>query len=125
MPVAVVVADSHAVTVAPGHVGDSARLGDVHIPAGPKIAEQAVAGRGHLRAGRKMTALNEINIEPAVAVVIEQSDPPAHRGRRQGASGAVPVLLHELKPHRTRVVFEFWESALDGVAGDGGAWHRG
>ena len=80
MAVVVVVADRHAVAVSLGHLRQA--RGSGHILERPiaAISEQAVAKAptGPIRPGWEGTTLEHIDVEPAVAVEIDQADPAAH-----------------------------------------------
>ena len=72
--VVVVVADRHAVAVALGHAADPRGVRHVFERAVAAVAEQAVAPGWLSRIGGESAPLHEIDIEPAVAVVVDQAD---------------------------------------------------
>ena len=65
--------------VAAGEGGDPGGVGGVLEGAVAAIAEEAVAVGGPARAGRERAALGGVDVEPAVAVVVEHRDPAAER----------------------------------------------
>src|SRR5262249_40340698 len=77
------------VAVASGQTSEPGRLGGVLERAVALVPEQAVSAE-RLRVGREGPTLDRVNVEPAVAVVVEQAHAPAHRlgGLAQGG-GAV------------------------------------
>ena len=71
------------------------------------VAEQAVAVGERSCRRRERPALDDIDVEPAVAVVVEQADAAAHRlGELSRRSG--PVVEDEPQPSSLRVVAEGW-----------------
>ena len=64
------------------------------------VAEQAIAGggRSRIRIGGKRSALDQINIEPAIVVEVEQADAAAGRDRRDELPGSSTVFLHKIEP---------------------------
>ena len=65
-----------------------------------------VLGRDVIRfQGRKRAALDEIDVKPAVAIVVEQADAPAHRLGNL-ASGGRAVVEAETEPGDLGVVGE-------------------
>ena len=87
--VAVDVANARAVGVAFGQGRDPRLLGDVLEVAVMLVAEEPVAGLGGT--AREGTALQRINVEPTVAVVIDQGDSAAHRFRELPGLAAAGV----------------------------------
>ena len=59
--------------------GDPGALGDVLEGAVAPVAEEAIAGRRAIRAGREGAALDAVDVEPAVAVVVQQRHAAAER----------------------------------------------
>src|SRR5262249_22409021 len=92
--------------VPPGHRGDARRPGDVLEGAVPTVAEQAIAGSGGLQLGREGTALDEVDVEPAVAVDIDQADAAAGRDRGDQSPRGATVLLDEGQSRERGVVDE-------------------
>ena len=80
MAVVVVVADGDAVAVASRESVQPGTLGDILERPVAAVAEQAVAA-WRMLGGRERPALDGIDVEPAVAVVVEQAHAPAHRLR--------------------------------------------
>ena len=72
--VVVEVADGHAMAVTSLHPGDAGPFGGVFKCAVAAVAEQPVAGRRSAGIGRESTALDDVDVEPAVAVVVQQAD---------------------------------------------------
>ena len=76
--VVVHVADGGAVPVAAGHGGETRARGHVFKGAVALVAEQPVAVVGRVGPEGEGSALHGVDVEPAVAVVIQQRDPAAH-----------------------------------------------
>ena len=72
--VVVEVADGDPVAVASLHPGDAGPFGGVFERAIAAVAEQAVAGRRPAGIGGKRTPLDDVDVEPTVAVVVQQAD---------------------------------------------------
>ena len=68
------VADSDAVAVATWQRGDSRSLADVLECAIALVPEKAIAGVWCVSAGGERAPLHHVDVEPAVAVVVEQAD---------------------------------------------------
>src|SRR5262249_9946313 len=105
LAVVVVVAHGDAVPISAGERGEPRGAGDVlEGPVAP-IAEEAVAegpGRG---TGRERAALDEVHVQPAVAIVVEQADPTAgYLGELTLRRGA--VVEGEAEPGRLGIVAE-------------------
>ena len=77
--VVVDVADGDAVAISAGEGGDPGGFGGVLEGAVAAIVEEAVAVGGPARAGRERASLGGVDVEPAVAVVVEQAQARAHR----------------------------------------------
>src|SRR5439155_15708037 len=88
-----------------GHGTYAGSLGDVLESPIPLVAEQPVAGRWGVGAGGKPAALDGIDVEEAVAVVVEQADPTAH-GLGELMNGGAAVLEDEEEAGGCRLVDE-------------------
>ncbi len=94
--VVVVVADGDSVAVAPAHRGDARPGGHVLERAVAPVAEQPVAVFRGLVWRRERPPLHDVDVEPAVAVEIEQPDAAAHGFRRRWVLGvAMTVVVHK------------------------------
>ncbi len=78
MAVVVVVADGDAVAIAPRESVQPGPLGDILESAVAAVSEQRSPHDGSI-VGRERAALDRIDVEPAVAVVVEQAHASAHR----------------------------------------------
>src|SRR5262249_59511125 len=84
--------------------GGEARLdGDVDEGAVAAIAEQAVGAGRAGRLGREGPALHRVDVEPAVAVVVEQAEASRHRLGELPPSGSA-VVEKEPQPRNLGVV---------------------
>ena len=92
--VVVEVADGDAVAIAAGQRGQAGRDGDVLEPPVAAVAEEAVAERKTGRAEGETAPLNGVDVEPAIAVEIEQAHTAARWSRGAGGSAA-PVIERE------------------------------
>src|SRR5262249_27674258 len=112
--------------------GDAGTVGDVLEGAVAPIAEKAIAtrvtgilpvaisGLEDCATGREVTALDEVDVEPAVAVEVEQADAPAGR-LGELVDGRLAVVEDERQSGRRGVVAEFGRGAPRRV---GGLRHR-
>ena len=138
MAVVVVVAHghAHAVSASPGDRGDAGFLGHVLEGAVAAVAEEPIAGGrsaslpGPPARAAQGSALDAIDVEPAVAVEVEQADAARHRLGQQVLRG-LAVVEDEAKAGGLGVVDEFraWPARLAGVewprCGAPGRWRRG
>ena len=76
--VVVVVAHGDPVPVAARQRGQAGRGGGVLEPAVAAVAEEAVAEGSGARAGRERSALDGVDVEPSVAVEVEDGHAAAH-----------------------------------------------
>src|SRR3954452_554254 len=81
MSVVVVVADGHTVAISTRQSGDPRRTRDILECAVPPVTEQPIARRRATGIGGESPPLYEVDVEPAVAVVVDQ---PATAARRLG-----------------------------------------
>ncbi len=109
--VVVVVAHGDPVPVAAGQRGQAGRGGGVLEPAVAAVAEEAVTEgeRGAVRRGER-SPLNGVNVEPTIAVEVEERHAAAH-GLGELAEVAAPVVEGE------------GEAPSLGVVGEGGDAH--
>src|SRR5487761_2642900 len=118
MAVAVVVADggAHAVTSTRNPGG----FGHVLKQPVPQVAEELVRGRGSARIDGQLAPADEVNVEPAVSVVVQQGNAPTHRvGDEKVATGT--RFVAEAKP---RAIGDFFEAGAFRVEGRGGGGDR-
>ena len=71
MTVIVIIANGHTMAVTLRQIGDAGCGAGIREGAVPLIVEKAIATALAVRIGRKRTTLDDIDVEPAVAVVIE------------------------------------------------------
>ncbi len=117
MAVVVDVAYRHAMTVAPRECGEARRRGRVLECAIAPITKQPVSfGLGGGEVGRKGTGLCQVNVEPAVAVVVEEPD-PAGRGLGHVANVRDAVVEGETKARGLGIVDEARDPRDNGDAG--------
>ena len=103
--VVVEVADRHAVAIPAGQGGQARGAGDVAEMAVPEVAEQPVLVGEPRRRWREDAPLDRVDVEPAVAVEVEQGDAAAHRlGELTG--GRPAVVVGEDQARRLGVVGE-------------------
>ena len=102
--VIVEVGDRDPMPIAPGECGQAGRNGCVLEGSVAAIAEEAVSERRARRGGNR-SALNGVNVEPAVAVKIEDADTAA-RGLRELMLRAESVVERENEPSALRVIDE-------------------
>ncbi len=120
--VAVVVANGHAQAVVAGEGRDPGDVSHIAKRAVAFVVEETVTVR-HRRGGRIVqdrTALNDINIKPTVAVVVEHADAAGHR-LRQVVERGFAVAKRERQAGGFGVVGELRERA--GQRGGGGGDH--
>src|SRR5262249_25658453 len=116
--IVVIIPDGHPVAVTPREIGDAGGGGGILEGAVPPVAEQSITlsrpgresvsvagGRCTGTRGREQAALDEIDVEPAVAVIVEQADAPAH-GLRDLPGGGRAVVESETEPGGLGVVGE-------------------
>ena len=72
------------------------------------IAIQPVAATLSRVAWRKHTALNGVDVQPAIAVVIEQSDAAAHCFGRRTIVAQMTIVVHKSKSGGLGTVSETW-----------------
>ena len=72
----------------------------------PLVSEQPVAVLRSRLAPRKRPSLYEVDVEPAVAVKVEEPDPTSHRLGRRGLLPRVAVVVNKAEANRGRVVSE-------------------
>ena len=109
--VVVVVADGDAVAVAPGQPAMPDALGDVLERAVAPVAEQAVAARrASCGLGGNGPPWTTVDVEPAVAVVVEQAD-----ARRSSWPEAGGVRSRARSPARTQAPSNSRRLRISGV----------
>ena len=87
--VVVVVADRDSVAVTPRKRGDArASVTSSNVPS-PRLRNKRSPSPPAESVGGKRPPLNGVDVEPAVAVVVEQADAPAHRSRAEAGCCAV------------------------------------
>ena len=79
MAVVVDVADGHAVPVASLHPADAGSVARIVKRAVALVPKQSIARVGPVGPGREDASLDDVDIEPAIAVVVEQTNPAGHR----------------------------------------------
>ena len=106
MAVVVDVPHGDAVAVAPGKAGEARGRGGILEGPVPPVAEQAVpVGAGAVEVGREPPGLRQVDIEPAVSVVVEQSD-AAGRGLGHVPGRGHAVIEREAQPGGLGVIQE-------------------
>src|SRR5208283_4196705 len=76
--VIVIVAHGDTEAVAAGELSQARFRGNVLEPAVATVVEEAVAKGRRAGAGRERSALNSVNVQPAIAVEVEHTDAAAH-----------------------------------------------
>ena len=128
--IVVVVGDGHPVTVSAGQCREPRPFRDILEGAVAQVAEQAIAvgdlGLTTAHRGRERPPLEAVDVQPPVAVIVEEADATAH-GLRELSSRGPTVVVGEVEPHRLGVVGKVgWNRArggpglLGGRAGDRG-----
>ncbi len=129
MAVVVDVPHGDAVAVAPGKAGEARGRGGVLEGPVPPVAEQAVPlGAGAVEIGREWPGLRQVDIEPAVSVVVEQSD-AAGRGLGHVPGRGHAVIEREAQPGGLGVIQERGRpdgrgGRLGGRGAFAGPWRR-
>jgi hypothetical protein len=97
--------DGDAVAVATWQRCDSRSLAHVLERAVALVAEKAITRVRCVWAGGKRAPLDNVHVEPAVAVVIQQTNPAAH-GLRKLMESLQSVLEREVKADRPGIIHE-------------------
>ena len=106
MAVVVDVADGHAVAVAPRERREPRRRRRIlECPIAPIAKEAVPFGPGAVEVGREGPGLRQVDVEPAVTVVVEQPD-AAGRGLGHVADGDTPLSKVKRSPAASGVVHE-------------------
>ncbi len=92
--VVVEVAHGDTMPIAPCQGGDAGFFRDVLEGAVAAVPEQAVAAFGGCLSGGERAALDGVDVEPAVTVVVDQADAAAH-GFGQALQGGCVAVVHE------------------------------
>src|SRR5439155_16953654 len=123
MTIVVMIPNGHSVAVTLREIRDAGGGGGILVSAVPPVAEEAVAGARGLRVGGERSALDAVDIEPAVAVVVEKADAPAH-GLRNLPRGGRAVVEAETEAGGLGVIREGrrGREAPERVGGRGGDW---
>ncbi len=95
--IVVVVAHGDSMTVPPRKRADARAVGDVFKGAVAAIAKQPVAVAPDCLVRWKRPSLHGVNVEPAISIVVEQSDPSAHRFGGNKRTIGMPVRMNETK----------------------------
>ena len=82
-------------TVSPRKRADARAVADIFKCAVAAIAKQPVAASGHGFVRRKRTSLDGVDVQPPISIVVEQSNPPAHRFGGRNITRGMPVVLNE------------------------------
>ena len=92
--VVIEVADGDTLAVTAGEPGQSGRVGHVYEAAVAPVAEESVVERSRTRRRRKLSPLNGVDVEPAVAIEVQECDTAAH-GLWELTLGRAPVVESE------------------------------
>ena len=119
MTIVIVIADGGAVAVAAGERSQACDGRHVLECAVALVAEETVSlgRRGRRDLIGQVPTLNAIDVEPAVAVVIDQGDSAAHRFG-ETAQGRGVVLVDEPKPGDLCIVVKYRRSQPGGGHAD-------
>ena len=117
MTVVVDVADGHAVAIASGHPGDPARTGRVLEGAVAAVAEQPVPRARAGRVGGEGPPLDGEDVEPAVAVEVDQAN--AAGGRLRELELRRPAVLESEPQARRRGIVDERDGRAGRVGGAG------
>ncbi len=81
--------------VAAGHTTQARGAGDILEGPVASVAKQAIAGPSALRLGRERATLDQVDVEPIVAIEVDESDAAARRNRRDEPTRGGSILLDE------------------------------